>query len=493
MANKKKIFIITNDRGMIEILENYLVKEGHQVKKAPDAFNALDILNDYHPQIIFIDRILPNLDGERLTRLIREMPQFKSCHIVILSATLAEENLNLEAIGANSAIVKGPFSLMSRYIAETLEEADIPVPIAPTVKGLGDFSPRHITKELLDQNRRLEKLLESISQGIIELESHRILYANQSAIDFLHTTREALIGSFVDELPEHNLRDILNQGVSACCSPSLYEENNILVNVIDKQLLVNCLRLDSQANKKIVLLTDITDRKRMEAFVEATNLTKNLGYIFSGIRHEIGNPVNSIKMALTVLQKNINTYDRTTISEFISRSLEEVARLEYLLRALKNYSLFEKPVIQNTSIEHFLQNFVPLVKEDMERRGIKIRTDIQKNALTAMTDSRALHHVLLNLITNAADAVVDRQSPSITLSAERQSAGIVIKVDDNGCGIAKDDLSHIFAPFFTSKPQGTGLGLAIVEKMLTSMNGQIAIDSIREFGTTVTITLPEKA
>lgn len=62
----------------------------------------------------------------------------------------------------------------------------------------------------------------------------------------------------------------------------------------------------------------------MEAVIEAANLTKNLGYVFSGIRHEIGNPVNSIKMALSVLRKNLDDYDRDTVALFLDRSLQEV-------------------------------------------------------------------------------------------------------------------------------------------------------------------------
>lgn len=489
MGKKMKIFIISSDQEITALLESYLVQEGHQVSKAQDAFSAFGLLKEYQPEIIFIDRTVPELGGERLTLMIREIPRFKSCYIVILSVPSADKRLNLEAIGADCAIVKGPFSSMSEDVAETLLKAESPTSTTPTHKGSGDLGPRQVTQELLCQNRHLESLLECISEGIIEIERERILYANKSAIAFLRTTRESMVGTLIDELPDTQSRDILKPRNVSCASSGREQANGVIANIFDKQLLVNSLDLFS--DKRIVLLTDITEKKRMEAIVEATNLTENLGYIFSGIRHEIGNPVNSIKMALTVLQKNLATYDRHKIAEFINRSLEEVARLEYLLRALKNYSLFEKPVLQQTSIEQFFRSILPLVKEDLENKGIRIWTDIQKDDLTAMTDSRALHHVLLNLITNAADAVTDKEAPYITISAKKKSSKIVIKVDDNGCGIAKEDLANIFTPFFTSKPQGTGLGLAIVEKMLKSMKGQIEIDSIRDFGTTVTVTLPE--
>jgi C4-dicarboxylate-specific signal transduction histidine kinase len=229
----------------------------------------------------------------------------------------------------------------------------------------------------------------------------------------------------------------------------------------------------------------------MEAVVEASNLANNLSYIFSGIRHEIGNPLNSIKMALSVLQKNLDSYDKETIGEFVDRSLTEVMRLEYLLKALKNYSLFETPDVQTVRIDKFMDNFIPLIKSDLEKKHIEIRTIFERRKMVAQVDARALHHVLLNLFINAADAVEDIEEPNITISVKRESPKIIIKVDDNGCGISKEGQANLFKPFLTTKPQGTGLGLVIVQKMLSSMDSSISINSTPKLGTTVTISLPE--
>lgn len=487
----RKILIIDNDRVITKLMETFLSREGHQIKKAHDAFEALDILKSYHPEIIYVDRIMPKIGGDKLCQIIRAMPQFRSCHIVIISATLAEESVDLARIGANSAIIKCPFDIMTKYIAETIQEADSPTPPTPHIKGLGHFAPRYITQELLSQNKYLQTLLETISQGVLELENNRVLYANQSAIDILKTKREILLGSFLNEIVDNRLWKILGSRIFPCQNRSLKEEEKEPIEIYEKHIVLQCLKIEHENNKRVVLLSDITERKRMEAIVEATNLTENLGYIFSGIRHEIGNPVNSIKMALTVLQKHLDSYDKETIAEFTSRSLEEVARLEYLLKALRNYSLFEKPLVQDVELYEFMDNFIPLVKSDLESKGIEVRTKFVHEKLIALTDIRALHHVLLNLITNAADAVAGEEKPYITIAVKKGPSSIIIKVDDNGCGIANEDQVSIFTPFYTSKPQGTGLGLSIVKKMLTAMNSQISVESIEGFGTTATITLPE--
>ena len=236
---------------------------------------------------------------------------------------------------------------------------------------------------------------------------------------------------------------------------------------------------------------DITEKKRLEAIAEAANLMENLGYIFAGIRHEIGNPLNSVKMALSVLDKNLDRYPRQTIREFVDRSLSELSRVEYLLKALKNFSMFETPQMENVHLGTFMANFMSLVEEDFSRKGIHIFLDVSGEDIHASTDHRAFHQVMLNVLTNAADALSQAERPMIDIAVDILPGFVRIEVRDNGRGMTPEEQKNLFRPFFTSKPQGTGLGLVIVKKMLSKMNGTINIASSPLEGTTVTMTLPE--
>jgi signal transduction histidine kinase len=106
-------------------------------------------------------------------------------------------------------------------------------------------------------------------------------------------------------------------------------------------------------------------------------------------------------------------------------------------------------------------------------------------------DPRALQQVLLNLITNAIDAVRERDHPKVVIRISVTDGIVRIAVEDNGCGIPADKLKDMFKPFYTTKPTGTGLGLVIVKKMIIRMNGTIEIESSKDVGTVVTISLPE--
>ena len=241
----------------------------------------------------------------------------------------------------------------------------------------------------------------------------------------------------------------------------------------------------------VAIKRDVTEKKRLESIAEAANLMENIGYVFSGIRHEIGNPINSLKMTLTVLNESLETFPEDTVREFLERSLNEVSRVEYLLKTLRNFNMFERPEVQSLRIDTFMQKFLSLVADDFKGKGIKIDILSSAWAMKGLVDPRALHQVMLNLTTNSADALVGREKPRIAFTFSKLKGWVYIEVMDNGCGISSEQKKDLFKPFFTSKVRGTGLGLVIVKKMLSKMNCAIDIESKINVGTTVTISIPE--
>jgi signal transduction histidine kinase len=240
-----------------------------------------------------------------------------------------------------------------------------------------------------------------------------------------------------------------------------------------------------------ILIRDITENVRLQSIAEAVNAMENITYIFSGIRHELGNPINSIKMTLSVLKNNLANYSQATIQEYVDRTLAEILRVEYLLKSLKSFSMFENPTIQNVDLSDFMDLFQSLVAGDLEKSGIKLNVTVSPEAKWIRADSRALQQVMLNLIANAADALEHSNKPEIVISTVKKDGLVWIDVEDNGVGIPSEDHKNLFKPFYTTKPHGTGLGLVITRKMLAKMNSRIGIMSREGVGTTVTISIPE--
>jgi PAS domain S-box-containing protein len=233
---------------------------------------------------------------------------------------------------------------------------------------------------------------------------------------------------------------------------------------------------------------DITEKLRLESVAQAVDTMNNIGYIFSGVRHEIGNPVNTVIMNLSLLKAKIETIDKPGIEKYVDRALESCEKIEYLLRSLRSFNLYEKPDLHNLGMEDFVDKFVSLVSEDFEKRDITIDTLV--DPVRSYADARVLQQVLLNLFTNAADALHEREHPMITMHVSRTGDRVRIRVHDNGKGMSEARLKELFKPFQTSKAHGTGLGLVIVKKMITMMNGTVEITSQEGIGTSIDVYLP---
>lgn len=239
-----------------------------------------------------------------------------------------------------------------------------------------------------------------------------------------------------------------------------------------------------------LLVRDITEKRRLESIAQAVNTMDNIGFIFSGIRHEIGNPLNSIKMTISVLQKNLDDFSKTTVGTYLERAASEIIRMEYLLKSLKNFSMFEKQDIRVHDLSTFVDKFHALVSCDFERKGISLQVEPAPKNTCARFDPRALHQALLNLLSNAADALDNRPNPEITISTANSGELCWLTVKDNGCGMNAEQRKLLFQPFCTNKPHGNGLGLVITRKLLANMHASIDIRSTEGEGTTVQIALP---
>ncbi len=234
---------------------------------------------------------------------------------------------------------------------------------------------------------------------------------------------------------------------------------------------------------------DITEKERLESIAEAVETMNNIGYIFSAVRHELGNPINSVKAALSVLKANIDTFPRATVNEYLDHLGGELGRVEALLRSLRSFSMYEQLEPLPVDLRRFFESFAALARGDLERRGIRF---VLANDLgcVALADPRALQQALLNLVANAADAVEGRAGPEVSLTARCVDGLARLTVADNGVGMSADQKAAAFKPFHTTKPHGTGLGLVITRKLLLKMSGTVSIESREGEGTRVHLCLP---
>jgi PAS domain S-box-containing protein len=366
------------------------------------------------------------------------------------------------------------------------------------VKGTGqDITDRvKAEKDLRESEERYRMLIETMNEGLgMDDENGLLVYANDRLCEMLGYSLDEIIGrpvlSFFDEKNQKIIQEQVEKrkgGENESYRLEwLKKDGQKIITLVSPRGIFN---RSGKYKGSFAVITDVTEKLRLESIAEAVNTMDNIGFIFSGVRHEIGNPVNSIKMALSVLKQNLDSYSKEMIKEYADRMLSEIVRMEYLLKAMKSFNLFETMELVDVNMTTFMDNFLRLTSGDFAKKGIRIETDIPET-LWAYIDPRALQQVLLNVMANASDALEGRENATITVRASKLGDLINITVEDNGSGMSEDQVEGLFKPFYTTKEKGTGLGLVISKKMMTKMKGLIEVVSEKNRGTIVDLFIPE--
>lgn len=349
-----------------------------------------------------------------------------------------------------------------------------------------------------EQNRiRLETAIISAAEAIVLTDARGIIqYVNPAFERLTGFTKDEAVGrdlhildsgkqdaSYYREMREALQRDGVWTGrlVNKKKDNSYYQEECTYSSVKEP---------DGTIINYVCIKRDITEKLRLESVAAALDSMNNIGYIFSGVRHEIGNPVNSVRLLLGLVKQKLPDLDKPAVETYIDRSLTQLSKLDYLLNTLRNFNMYEKIVIQQINVREFFGKFISLVKEDFTSKGIKVGIRIEPGVDTILADPRALHQVLMNILANASDALQATKYPKISVAIFRLHNGIGIRIKDNGQGMTEEEQKHLFTPFYTTKSHGTGLGMVIVKRMLSNMNSSIEVRSSKGKGTTVEILLP---
>jgi len=240
------------------------------------------------------------------------------------------------------------------------------------------------------------------------------------------------------------------------------------------------------------LLAEQARRTRKELFAMSARVQRvekmaAVGEMGAGLAHEIKNPLASITGCIQLLRDEV-PYDagRDKLMRIVLREADRLSAL------VGNFLLFARPPSGKSSpisLDLAIPETISLFEKDERcRERIAIRQSGQKGLWVAM-DPDHFRQVLWNLLLNAVEAIEGRGWIDVR-SESAKTNQVSIRITDSGCGIPQKNLSHIFDPFFTSKPDGTGLGLSIVHTILESHDGWLEVESEDGQGTTFTVKLP---
>jgi len=220
-----------------------------------------------------------------------------------------------------------------------------------------------------------------------------------------------------------------------------------------------------------------------------------VGRLAAAIAHEIRNPLNYINLTLDHLRSSFAPSDPNKRAIFIQLADQlktEVARINRHISDFLKYSRPSKLDLQELDVRAEAEDALRLIEVRADECGIKTNI-VQDGPIPAvMADREALRSVFTNLVINAVEAI-DGEGGRISIKLSNPEPNSVkVEVTDSGRGIAAQDISKVFEPYFSTKETGTGLGLAIVKKAIDDHGGTISVASKEGSGTTFTIILPAR-
>jgi signal transduction histidine kinase len=261
----------------------------------------------------------------------------------------------------------------------------------------------------------------------------------------------------------------------------------------------NLHEIDIEPNASEVLILEMKFNEMVRALqakeqmeqklVQAERLSA-LGNLAAGVAHEIGNPLNGIKLTIShlkdmSLRSELNQGSFNTYADSI---LDEVGRLDRIVRDFLTLAKERELSLQPYALDQLVKETVKLIEKDARARGITVKSDVATFERGVLVDPQMFKGAIINLLINAMEA--SGRDSAINVSLAESNGKISLKIADQGHGISPEILDRIFDPYFSTKNTGTGLGLPLTRTIIEKHNADISIKSKKGEGTTVTITLP---
>ena len=238
----------------------------------------------------------------------------------------------------------------------------------------------------------------------------------------------------------------------------------------------------------VAILSDISVRKELQARLSLAERLVAIGELAAGVAHEINNPINTILNCAQLIR------DGDSPTENSSMIADEATRIAGIVQDLLQFARNDKRELVATDLADVAQRTVRLVRENFAKASVDIQVHVEPGTPTVRANRSQLQQVLLNLLNNARDAVLARQSGQklVMVRAMPQQGGASIAVRDTGIGILPELADRIFEPFFTTKRArgGTGLGLSISKSIVDSFGGTITVESEPGQGAEFRVWLP---
>jgi len=514
-----KILYVEDNPDNFRLVKTLLETSGYEVVGAADGIEAIVRAPQEMPDLVLMDINIPSLSGYEVTTKIKSMKGLEEVPVVALTAKTMKGDKDMAlAAGCVGFIAKpiDPFTFV-QDVESFLKGRQDKIPVVEEQSVLREYSRTLVTHleekvtQLQEYNRKLQEseeryrtLVENVNIGIWFLSPERnTLFMNQRMRDLLGVGQ--LDPASPDRFLEEEAAEAFRNHLQLCAEgrPQLWETKILTMRRVSREAVVSGVALGQhQGGTSGFLLSflDVTEKKALERQLQQVHKLESLSTLTAGVAHDFNN-------ILTIIQNNAKLLvTRSDLPEEDLRKLRNIEGASDRGSALTSQLLAfsrEKPTnLQVLASVEVLQRFCNFFA-NYKKPSVQLRYPTYATVPQIVADANQVEQVLLNLATNAQDAMPGGGMLEFDLRAESRTRETVMSgsvggdyvcfiVRDTGNGIPAEIRHRIFEPFFTTKPpgKGTGLGLSAVFGIVKRHEGFIEVDSKVGAGTEFRVYFP---
>ncbi len=474
----RTILVVDNNSALTSFFNDVLTNHGYSVRIASTGMEALASVREDVPDLAIVDRVMPEMDGDELCRLLRSDERTRSMFLVVVSAIAVEDPAPPEGCRLDAYLAKAPFGELKDTILEVIADlaAGNAQKYAGRLLGADSLHERQITSELLESKRHLEAFLEATPNGVIELNRDNIVVrANRRAKELVGIDDGPLVSRDLTSVlsaavPPERLREVLNGAETEF--RSLGMDGPISLN--GRYLVLSIRAIESpQSPATLVLVRDVTELH--ESRLQVERLLDEKQQLLREVQHRVKNSLTLISSLLGLAAgRTESTEAREALAESNSR-VRSVLRMHETLNQAGHY--------QTIDVIEFLRVLCSDAQSLYPSSDCRLTCRFPAEAIGLPVRTALPLGLMLNeLVTNAFKYAVPEDSEErteISVQLEHDGDSLCIQVSDNGPGL----------------PEGTpggphdGLGLQIVAAQAEQIGATFTADTEKS-GAVLLIRLP---
>jgi len=354
---------------------------------------------------------------------------------------------------------------------------------------------------LKKSEKRFRDLVENSLTGFSIIQDGQIVYQNLEQERLLGplprssklTDFESIHPDDVEKVKEFHQSITSGKVQTAITDFRFYPSGEIDGKLDMKWVFCRAILIEYQGKEAMLVnMMDITRAKELEHLLRIQDKMTSLGHVSAGIAHEIRNPLSGINIYLNTLRKIYNRPENVDkVKEILEQIQSASSKIESVIKRVMDFAKPSEPKFLATNINQPINKAIELSSVTLRKSGIKVEKALDKNLPPCNADPNLIEEVILNLITNADEAMKNKEGDKkIEVASSVKNNFILVRISDSGPGVPSNLRDKIFDPFYSTKNGSTGIGLSICHRIISDHGGTLSIARSKLGGAEFIIEIP---